>query len=81
MFARVCVRENGRFCCSALFACAEKWKVNVGAIGLYLPPFLSPPATLTVQSQDNGGETNAVFRLPEQCTAWCVCVCVRKENV
>lgn len=52
-------REQRRVRCTR----AEKWEVNSEAVGRYLPAFfLSPPATLTVQSQDNGEETNSVLR-------------------
>lgn len=54
----------------------KNYEVNVGAIGSYLPPSLLPPATLTVQSQDNGWETNAAFRKSNAPPPSCMCVCV-----
>lgn len=45
----------------------SKWKVNSEAVGCYLPPFLSLPATLTVQSLDNGGETNSASSMLYVC--------------
>lgn len=53
--------EEKGFPSRSVCACG-KWKVNVETIGLYLPAFFASPATLTVQSQDNWGETNAAFR-------------------
>lgn len=77
---RVCLHVFACVCVGALLLCSlhvcRKWKVNFEAVGLDLPPFLSPAATLTVQSQDNGGETNSVFRQSNPPPPWCVYVCV-----
>lgn len=60
----------------SVHACG-KCKVNSKAVGRYLPSFLLPPATLTVQSQDNGGETNSVFRQSNSPPLYCRCVSPR----
>lgn len=71
------------FLCDGMFgvACSVhacgKWKVNSKAVGRYLPSFLSPPATLTVQSQDNEGETNSVLRQSNSPPLYCRCVSLR----
>lgn len=65
----------GAAACS-VHACG-KCKVNSKAVGRYLPSFLLPPATLTVQSQDNGGETNSVLRQSNSQPLYCRCVSPR----
>lgn len=70
-----CERMSAAALSRSAYGVGKKGKVNAGAIGL--PSFLLPPAKLTVQSEDNGRETNAVCRQSNAPPPWCVCVCLR----
>lgn len=57
--------------CLDVFSCVcvlVKWEVNTGAAGLCLAPFF--PATLSVQSQDNGGETSVQTETRRHVFVW-----------